>query len=102
MGFSMQGGHSGQGTATAGDRINASPVSYGGGVMIGDIGTGSTIQRPTTDIGGSTGSADFGLKIPKMGGDGAGQGGVDPPAPAGILMQLNMYAAPQTNQVLLI
>ena len=96
MGVSMQGGSTGHGSATAGDRINASPVSYGGGVMIGDIGTGSTIQNPTTDIGGSTSSADFGLKIPKMGGEGGEA------APAGILMQLHMYGAPQTNQVLLI
>ena len=100
MGVSMQGGSTGHGSATAGDRINASPVSYGGGVMIGDIGTGSTMQNPTTQIGGSTSSADFGLKIPKMGGEGGDKGGEA--APAGILMQLHMYGAPQTNQVLLI
>ena len=41
MGFSTQGGHSGQSSADAGDRINASPVSFGGaGVRIGNIMTG--------------------------------------------------------------
>ena len=90
----MQGGHTGQTSAHAGDVINAAPVSYGGGVMIGDIGTGNKMQNPTSEFGGSTGTGGFDFKMPSMPKQGGGGGG-DPPAAGALLV--NLYQQPQMN-----
>ena len=64
----MQGGSQGSSQAIAGDKINSSPISFGGGVIVGDISTGSTTQNPQSDISGSTSQGGFDFKIPSMGG----------------------------------
>ena len=86
MGFSSQAGHMGQSDAFAGDHINASPVSFGGPVQMGNIGTGNSYQAPTTSIGGSQGSSSFSADLSGLG-DMMGKGGEKKPA-----MLLSLYA----------
>ena len=40
MGFNVQQGHQSNTTASAGDELNVNPISYGGGIQMGNIYTG--------------------------------------------------------------
>ena len=75
MGFSMQGGHTANTSANAGDVINIGAKSVGGGFMMGDINTGDKTQAPSNTIGGSDSKSNFDLAIPSMGGQGGGSSG---------------------------
>ena len=75
--------------------------------MVGDIDTGNTIQNPQSGIAGSTSQGSFDFKIPQMGGGGGGEAPQPEPQPqeqqaAGMIMLLNMYQVPESNQVMLI
>ena len=118
MGFNVQQGHKTNTSADAGDVLNVNPVSVAqgggqGGIMMGNIGTGDKTQTPQSYTGGSQATSNFDFKIPAMGGQGGaggagGAGGMpeikmpEIKMPTVALMNLNMYAQPQYNQVLLI
>ena len=92
MGFSTQGGHSGQSSADAGDRINASPVSFGGaGVRIGNIMTGDKQQSPGTTIGGSNSTSGFSADLSGLSDFFGKKNGAEGQK----VMLLNLYAQPQ-------
>merc|ERR1712224_36245 len=71
MSFGMQGGHSGTANAFGGGNIMSNPISYGGGVHIGDVEQGPIVQKPTVTVGPSSmqQSTDLSMPMPGKGGE---------------------------------